>query len=358
MTIVLLAALGFILAGCGVQAPPQPPRVETPQQIHDLRARQVGRTLQLTFTMPTLATDGELLTKPVQIDIYRAVSPASQKPVQPDTSEAAWMSFLPKELSPYVHAGKFDYPMQISTQEFRQRQGSTFSFVVIAFTRGFMGHPRKSPVSNLAHATLVDATQPVTDFAVKTTQRALLLTWKRPVETLTGARPSHLSGYRVYQSLTGKPRSFRVIGETASPRFDDKNFQFGQQYYFRIAAVTAVRGTLAESEPSATVSIKPRNVFPPPVPTGLRAVNAAGAVDLVWTAKAGPNLAGYNVYRSADGGPFKRINQHMVLTPVYHDPSVVPGQHYEYAITAVDAAGNESARSRPASVTTPTAGEH
>ncbi|MEJ2007883.1 MAG: hypothetical protein P8Z30_06965 [Acidobacteriota bacterium] len=109
----------------------------------------------------------------------------------------------------------------------------------------------------------------------------------------------------------------------------------------------------AESEPSAAVGIKPRDVFPPAAPTGLAAVNAAGAVDLLWNANTESDLAGYNVYRSADGGPFKRINKQMVPTPIFHDATVAPGHHYQYAITAVDLDGNEGARSKLVNIQTP-----
>ncbi|MEJ2007884.1 MAG: hypothetical protein P8Z30_06970 [Acidobacteriota bacterium] len=209
----MLAVLVMTFVGCGVQAPPRPPRVEIPEQIKDLAATQVGRTIRITFTLPTLAVDGERLTKPVQIDIFRTLAPAGQKPAAPDTSAAPWQSLLPRELSRYTRAGKLEYPLQLSPQEFRGQQGSTYSFVVITFTRGFMGHPRKSEPSNLAQATLLDVTEPVTNFTVKGSQTALLLTWDKPVETLSGSQPAHLSGYRIYQSPTGKPDSYRLLGK-------------------------------------------------------------------------------------------------------------------------------------------------
>jgi hypothetical protein len=353
---IWLAALAFVLAGCGVQAPPQPPRVEIPQQTKDLAVAQIGRTLHITFTMPVLATDGERLNKPVQVDLFRAISPPGQQPVLPDASAAPWLTLEPKELPNYTRAGKVDYPLQFSPQEFRQRQASTFSFVVIALTRGFRGHPRRSEPSNITQVTLLDVTGAVTNLEVKPSQTALLLTWDKPAETLTGVPPVHLSGYRVYQSMTGKPGSFEPLGEAASNNFDDKSFEFGKQYYFRVGAVTRVGTATAESEPSAAVSITPRDDFPPPVPTGLTVVNAAGAVDLLWNASSASDLAGYNVYRSTGGGPFQRINKQQAPTPIFHDATVAPGHQYEYAVTAVDLTGNESGKSQPASVATPTPG--
>jgi len=318
----------------------------------------MGRTIQLTFTLPALASDGERLTKPVEIDIFRAVSPAGRKPEPPVTGAAPWLTLPPKELPRYTHAGKVEYTYNISPQEFQRIEGSTFSFALVAFTRGFRGHPRKSEPSNVAQAALLDVTRPVSNLEVKATQTELLLTWDKPAETLTGLPPSHLSGYRVFESTTGKPDSYQLLGEAASAHFEDKDFQFGRQYFFKVSAVTSLDGTQAESEPSAPVAITPRDVFPPSVPTSLNAVNAAGAVDLLWNASTGSDLAGYNVYRSADGGPFERLNKQPVPTPIFHDPSVAPGHHYQYAVTSVDLSGNESQRSAAASVTTPSAGAH
>ncbi len=354
----VLVVLASVFASCGVEAPPRPPRIEIPQQITDLHATQTGRTLHIIFTMPVLAVDGERLTKPVTIDIFRAVAPPGQKPVSPETSAAPWLSVSPKELSRYTRAGKVDVPFQISPQDFRQQRGSTFAFAVIAYTRGFMGHPRRSAPSNIVQAVLVDVTIPVTNLVVKVTQTALMLSWAKPSETLTGLPPSHLSGYRIYQSTTGKPDTFQLLTRTTATHFDDKNFQFGQQYHFRVSAVTTVKGAVAESEPSAPVGVIPRDVFPPPVPTGLTAVNAAGAVDLLWNASTAPDLAGYNVYRSVDGGPFDRVNKRLVPTPIFHDTSVAPGRHYQYAVTAVDLSGNESEKSKPISITTPSSPAH
>ena len=351
-----LISLASLLAACGVQSPPLPPRVEIPETIKDLHAFQIGRSLHLTFTMPVLATNGESLNKPVTIDIFRTITPAGGQPGQPDTNGAPWLSLQPKDLPAYLHAGKLVYPIELSPQEFNRLQGSTFSFAVVPFTRGFRGHKRRSAPSNMAQVPLLDVTQPVTNFQVKTTQTALLLTWDKPAQTLAGVLPSHLSGYRIYQSATGKPGSFKLLDTTSSNHFEDTEFQFGRNYVFTVSAITEVGGTTAESGPSAPVSITPRDTFPPPVPTGLSAVNAEGAVDLLWNATTAADLAGYNVYRSADGGSFERVNKQLAPTPIFHDATVVPGHHYQYAVTAVDLTGNESAKSQPAAISTPVAG--
>ncbi|HEV7187920.1 MAG TPA: metallophosphoesterase, partial [Blastococcus sp.] len=92
----------------------------------------------------------------------------------------------------------------------------------------------------------------------------------------------------------------------------------------------------------------------PAAPTGL----AAGAVTssqvpLSWTASAGSGVAGYRVYRGSSTTP---LNGALVTATSFTDTTVAAGTAYSYAVTAVDSAGNESARSASVSVSTPAAG--
>ena len=340
------------LAGCGVQAPPQPPRIERPTPVKDLQAIQIGQAFHLDFTLPTLATDGERLTKPLELEIFRTVTPPGETPEPPSTGAAPTLRLGPSDLARYVSKGKVDYPWSLSDQAYRQWQNSTFAFGVVTLTRGFRGRPRKSAPSDIAQTNLIDSSEPVTNLAVKTTQAALDLSWTEPAQTLSGVPVSHLAAYRVYQSRTGKPGSFRLLAETKTPSFADPNFRFGQTYYFQVSAVSAVNGVQAESEPSATVGITPRDIFPPAVPRRLTAIYSVGAVDLLWNANTDADLAGYDVYRRTSDGQFERVNKKLLSTPIFHDTSVVPNQRYQYAVTAVDLSGNESAKSEPVWVST------
>jgi len=347
--------MGFLVA-CGVQSPPRPPRVERPAQVQDLRVKQTGQTFHLDFTLPVLATDGERITKPVELEIFRAFTPPGEQPAPPATGAAPWVRLLPRELARYVRKGKLDYPSSLSAQDYRQQMGSTFSFSVIALTRGFRGRPRMSAPSNIAQTRLIDASEPVSDLAVQTTQAALELSWSAPAKTLSGLPASNLAGYRIYASPSGKPGSFQLLAETKAATFADPNFQFGKMYYFQVSAVSASNGFRAESEPSATAEITPQDTFPPAVPRRVTAIYTAGAVDLLWNANTDADLAGYNVYRKTQGGVFARVNPQLLPTPIFHDTSVARGQNYEYAVTAVDLSGNESAQSPPVMVSTSLSG--
>ena len=133
-----------------------------------------------------------------------------------------------------------------------------------------------------------------------------------------------------------------------------------------MARVTVDGQTLELAGPlSAPVRIDTANVFPPAVPRGLAAVatpgeNGAGpAIDLSWQPDTEADLAGYIVYRrepaAGEGNAgWQRISSAQpVVGPGYHDANVKPGHTYEYAVSAIDQEGHESARSVGAEETVP-----
>ena len=91
----------------------------------------------------------------------------------------------------------------------------------------------------------------------------------------------------------------------------------------------------------------------PSVPTGLSAtVIGPTQVTLTWTASTdNVGVTGYNVYRN--GTLHARVGPNPVS---YSDGGVTPGTSYTYQVSAVDAAGNESALSASVTATTPVAG--
>jgi hypothetical protein len=76
-------------------------------------------------------------------------------------------------------------------------------------------------------------------------------------------------------------------------------------------------------------------------------------VDLSWKASTSSDVAGYNVYRSADGSRWKKINANLIASTLYNDPTVANGSTYYYAATAVDIYGHESSSTPPVKVNIP-----
>ena len=88
--------------------------------------------------------------------------------------------------------------------------------------------------------------------------------------------------------------------------------------------------------------------------SGNQGSSSGHSVALSWQASTSPNVTGYNVYR-ANGAT--TAYSKLVTTPVsglsYADATVVTGETYTYAVTAVDSSGQESAFSPPATATIP-----
>lgn len=88
---------------------------------------------------------------------------------------------------------------------------------------------------------------------------------------------------------------------------------------------------------------------PPSTPTNATATAGSGQVDVAWSATTdNVGVAGYTVYR--DGAVLATVNGSVLS---YADTTVLPETTYSYTVDAFDAAGNHSAPSAPATVTTP-----
>ena len=357
----IAVASACLLSACGAQGPPRPPRVEKPERVTDLAVRQVGRALVLTFTLPTLAADGQGLSKPLEIEIFRTVTPAGQKPAAITGAGAPGTQLPPGDVARYTRDERIEYPSPLSEQEFSRSAGSTVSFAVRGLTRGFRGRPLLAEVSNTASATLLDVSGPVEGLEVQTTEHALDLRWTAPGRTLTGGASGNLAGYHVYKSKTGKPDSFEQVAETADAAYQDHEFLFDRTYCYKVRAVFKQAGQTAESEDSKPAVVTPHDIFPPATPAGLTGLYTAGAVELIWTANSEPDLAGYNVYRRDESGPApgtgpaapQKLNHEFVGTPIFRDTSIEPRHKYSYRVTAVDLAKNESPPSAEVEVEVP-----
>jgi len=342
------AGIGF-LPGCGVQGPPQPPRVEVPERVTDLSVFQVGHTFEMRFALPQQAQDGERLTKPLEIEILRGrLSPASPTPDSPLLD--LWTRLQPDQWPRYASDRRVTYPARLSEQEFKDWQAEDMLLVIRSLTRGFRHRPLESEISNLVRLRLLDVSGPVNHVEGKMTENAIELRWQPAAKTLEGGEVKYLAGYRVYRSPSGKPESFQMLGETKEPRYLDSDFEFGRAYSYEVRALFTAGGAIAESESSPPYEVIPRDIVPPSRPTELTALYTVGAVELVWTANAEKDLAGYYVYRRENDEQPKKLNRELLRTPILRDASVQPGHTYFYQVTAADLSNNESQPSEEVTV--------
>jgi hypothetical protein len=242
--------------------------------------------------------------------------------------------------------------------------------VEVLNTRG-----RSAGLSNQVQVPLAPTLPPPSDLAAVVTADGIELTFSGALQQLEELQAQALRhSYRIYREEQGTATPV-MVGEVHLTNFPqarllDRSFQWEKTYQYWVTAVTMVvphnqRSTEGnnqsaievEGDNSAPVTVYANDVFPPAVPSGLQAVfSSVGQqpfVDLTWAPNTDPDLDGYNVYRREGNGPWIRLNSVLLPTPAFRDSNVAAGRTYSYAVTAVDARGNESPRSPESSETVP-----
>jgi hypothetical protein len=130
----------------------------------------------------------------------------------------------------------------------------------------------------------------------------------------------------ITEVLPATPNDFTDAGTSLTP---------GGTYYYRLRAFNSA-GSSANTA-AATVTIPPL----PPTPSNPVIASAnTSEITLNWTDNAGSSANGYEIYRSARGGPFTL----QVVLPSgstsWRDGNVNPGTYYEYHIVAYNVAGS------------------
>jgi fibronectin type 3 domain-containing protein len=169
--------------------------------------------------------------------------------------------------------------------------------------------------------------------------KGVRLTWEGSFGSEAGGR------YRIFRGA-GDAMPQR-LAESDKPEYLDTAVDFGSPYRYFVQTLV---GELRQSEVSAIVGVTPADTFPPAVPVGLMAVAGVNSIELAWQPNTEEDLAGYQVYRSTEGGAPERIAG-PVDAPNFSDHTVEIGKKYSYTITAIDRTGNESAHSAAAEVT-------
>ncbi|MFD1312714.1 PA14 domain-containing protein [Streptomyces kaempferi] len=154
-----------------------------------------------------------------------------------------------------------------------------------------------------------------------------------------------LAGYRVYRRLKGAAFGSTPLATTTSTSYTDTPPASGEVYYYEVRAHDRAGNVSAGSADQAVVSA---DRTAPAVPTGLSSAAESNGLRVRWSAVEG--AASYRVYRAATAqGTYTLVGSTGQVS--YTDTSAAEDVSYSYRVTALDAAGNESARSAAVSGT-------
>jgi hypothetical protein len=338
-----------VLAGCGKKGPIQVPLVRTPQAVRDLGVLQRGNTVFLTWTNPEATIGGSPIGEVAAVEIWmikeeRGVQTAPKKWTAAEFENKAerlaqisadhFEEFLAEEEG----AVKLRYPYLPEEKDFGRE---TLTFAV----RVRDGKRRTSQFSEPISLELLQPPRPPQKLQSAVFEDRIQILWEKPAGA--GEKSAEPKGYNVYRSDAENPAVRLNSALVKKPEYPDKNFSFGRTYRYTVRTVLDSKPPM-ESEDSAPLEITPEDTFPPARPSGLTAIAGSGVIALSWEAGRESDLAGYRVWRRiADRGEFVPIASLTAAESSFQDAKVEKNRRYEYAITALDIAGNESPKSEP-----------
>jgi hypothetical protein len=356
--------ISFLVAGCGAPGEPTPPSPPIPVAVTDLKARQLGDAVLLTFTLPTKNTLGLRLSETPTLEVWRG---GLRPDGTPDPKSFHLADTVPSTiLSSYVDEGKIAFPEPVQPDELRARAGETAIYRV----RTRVSERKASADSNEAFVDLYPVPQRIETLEAKPTEKSIQLSWTPPSSTSAGAQLPPIREFHIYRgeldpaSATAAEKDLHAavwklpllqIGVSTTPEYQDATFDFGRTYAYAVRSVISEGGVLLESGDSRPVIITPKDVYPPAAPQDVVAATIPGStpgsyeLELSWAINLETDLAGYRVYRSeSENAKGQLITPELLPTPSFRDSTVAAGHRYWYTVTAVDRAGNESV---PSSVT-------
>ena len=222
---------------------------------------------------------------------------------------------------------------------------TTYTYAV----RAIDGANNASAFSNTATATTpaeADTTPPSVPGAVAataTSSQSIAVTW----QASTDAGGSGLAGYRIFRD--GGTNPVATVGAGVLT-FTDTGLAPSTAHSYIVRAFDGDGNVSAAS--NAASATTPQDSVPPSVPTNVVATALSStSVRVNWSASTdtgGSGLAGYRIYRNG-----VLLSAAAASATTFTDATATPNTAYDYRVSAIDNANNESAQSAPSNVTTP-----
>jgi fibronectin type 3 domain-containing protein len=289
-----------------------PPLLNIPERTRDLEVVQRGEELLLSWTAPSLTTEGMPLKEVGRMAVVEA------------ESEEGLDAGRERLVVQGVEAGaRVERRVKVDAEPGRR---------IVLAVKNYSRRGKTEGYSNVVAVEITRAPGAPASLTAAAGAEGVELTW----EAVEGA-----SGYQVHRDAT-------LLAEVESNGFTDRDFEWKKLYRYFVRPLVKVSTGVAEGSDSRVVEITPEDTFPPSAPGGLQAAVTETTVDLNWNLSPERDTAGYYVYREG-----MRLTPEALAAPAYTDRDVQRGAHYTYEITAVDQQGNESLRSAAARVTIP-----
>jgi hypothetical protein len=346
-----------VSTGCGKRRPPLPPVERVQQRTELLSGVQIGNEVILSWPAPQRNAPDNSVQSIRRIDIYRL----AEKPTSPlalteedfGARSTLIVSVTYDQIKQATDTLEYRDALQLAGEPARLRYA--IRYVNASEQRAaFSNFLLIEPSARVARPPTLVAT------GKEIAEDGITITWQPPTSNIDGSTPVNLLGYNVYRldesSESGNaPINSNLVSGT---QYTDKNFTFGTNYRYIVRSVSlGADGAQVESLNSNSLSVSPRDVFAPSPPASITIAAAPGRLSLFFPANPEPDVAGYNIFRSADPDLPKdrwtKLNPMLLTLTTFQDEKVESGRRFYYYLNAVDRAGNISKLSEVVSETVP-----
>jgi predicted small lipoprotein YifL len=342
--LLLLLFLFLSLSFCGKKGPLLPPLAKIPNNVEVFDAIQRGERVILEWGNPQTYIDGSLLAVDIiEVWLYEAEKESPRKE-EFEVKAGLVASIGKKELTEHqinkgVASSKLRYEHKLSQKDFGSKN-------LIFGLRVEDRRKRESEFSELRSLKPIILSIPPQQIQANVFEDRIEIRWRAPEKNIDQSSPAYLKGYNVYRA-EGEGLAQRLNPELVKEeKYQDRNFVFERLYRYFVRASATELSPFVESEDSEKVEVVPKDIFPPAPPSGLVSVSVGNLISLSWDANREKDLAGYRVWRKAEGeAEFILLTPELIQENAYSDTKVEKNKRYYYAITAQDKSGNESVKS-------------
>src|SRR6185437_10345925 len=285
--------LAVLLTSCAEVGPVLPPSAGLPRPVMDLAAVRRGSAIELHFTPPTATSDAAAWTAKLGLIHYQVCAWPGEVHGAPPPAPPLAPATPPQVPSPGASpVGAATTPAGDVMPPCPHRlalHGSSLEVAAlgIAAARATLAvyavneSGQGAGWSNPVEVSLVPVAPPPDFLSATPTAQGVELRWTPPGEAAIYRNGARLAS---------------VDGDT----YLDATTVWNTPYTYFLRSTSGTAAERVESADSRSLAVTPRDVFPPPIPSGLEFVAAPGVAgaagaDLSWNAVTARDLAGYNV---------------------------------------------------------------
>lgn len=330
--LVMISTLG----GCGYKDKPVAPSQIVPKAINDLQYELNEKGVTLYWSYPRETMTGDKVLEVSSFDLYRAVVPVDE---YCKTCPVPYQSPIdvPGGAMPDQGGRTASYQMTVL------RPGNLYFFKVRSRT-GWWSESEDSNMVSFLWNTPPMAPEGVT---IQAGDGKNMLRWS-PVNRHQDSSPiSEQVRYQIHRSVDGGV--FAKVGEPiAVTNFSDTQVENGRSYSYQVQTVSIYQEGAVAGGMSVAVDASPVDKTPPPAPSGVQGVKTDVGVKIFWNHAKAEDLAGYRIYRRAEGeDKGKLVGEVFLPYNLFIDKTAPQGVGLSYSVSSMDSRkpANESTRS-------------